>query len=53
MFYKYFLRITRKIIQRKHFTIWTGIEPDKLAFQKEEVTGKLMRLEIKIQTNLF
>ncbi len=25
-----------KIIQRKHFTIWTGIEPDNLVFHRLE-----------------
>tara|TARA_R100000315_G_C5229006_1_gene139946 strand:+ start:193 stop:1566 length:1374 start_codon:yes stop_codon:yes gene_type:complete len=29
-----------KIIQRKHFTCWTGISPDKLSSNKEEVLNK-------------
>jgi len=29
-----------KIIQRKHFTLWTGIAPDDLANKKEEVMRK-------------
>ena len=30
-----------KIIQRKHFTMWTGITPDKLGEHKEEVLEKV------------
>ena len=30
-----------KIIQRKHFTMWTGIAPDKLGEHKEEVLEKV------------
>ena len=30
-----------KIIQRKHFTLWTGIAPDDLANKKEEVMNKI------------
>tara|TARA_R110000751_G_C13676499_1_gene470868 strand:- start:214 stop:930 length:717 start_codon:yes stop_codon:yes gene_type:complete len=29
-----------KIIQRKHFTCWTGIPPDKLSTSKEQVLSK-------------
>jgi len=29
-----------KIIQRKHFTCWTGISPDELSSNKEEVLSK-------------
>jgi len=45
MFFRYFLRITPKIIQRKHFTIWTGIEPDKLALEKEAVMEKVEEIK--------
>jgi KaiC/GvpD/RAD55 family RecA-like ATPase len=31
-----------KIIQRKHFTLWTGIEPDNLVKNKEEVMSKVI-----------
>ena len=31
-----------KIIQRKHITIWTGIEPDNLALMKEDVMEKVL-----------
>ena len=30
-----------KIIQRKHFTLWTGISPDDLVLHKEEVMAKI------------
>jgi KaiC/GvpD/RAD55 family RecA-like ATPase len=30
-----------KIIQRKHFTLWTGIAPDELSFQKMLLWKKL------------
>ena len=30
-----------KIIQRKHFTLWTGIAPDELSFQKDVVMEKV------------
>jgi hypothetical protein len=30
-----------KIIQRKHFTLWTGIAPDELSFRKDVVMEKV------------
>ena len=30
-----------KIIQRKHFTLWTGIAPDELSFHKDVVMEKV------------
>jgi len=33
-----------KIVQRKHFTIWTGIEPDNLVFHKEKVMEKITEI---------
>ena len=30
-----------KIIQRKHFTLWTGIAPDELSFRKDAVMEKV------------
>lgn len=30
-----------KIIQRKHFTLWTGIAPDELSFHKDAVMEKV------------
>ena len=33
-----------KIIQRKHFTLWTGISPDNLQTQKDEVMAKITEI---------
>ena len=30
-----------KIIQRKHFTLWTGIKPDELSLKKDEVMERV------------
>ena len=37
-----------KIVQRKHFTLWTGIPPDDLVLHKEEVMSKINFEEIGI-----
>ena len=42
-----------KIIQRKHFTIWTGIEPDNLANHKEEVMSKITEIKDTMQNKLI
>jgi replicative DNA helicase len=34
-----------KIIQRKHFTLWTGIAPDDLSGQKEEVIKRVEEIK--------
>jgi replicative DNA helicase len=34
-----------KIIQRKHFTLWTGIAPDNLQTQKEDVMAKITEIK--------
>jgi replicative DNA helicase len=34
-----------KIIQRKHFTLWTGISPDNLQTQKDEVMAKITEIK--------
>jgi len=34
-----------KIIQRKHFTLWTGISPDELANKKDEVMKKITEIK--------
>jgi len=34
-----------KIIQRKHFTLWTGIAPDELSFYKENVMKKVNEIK--------
>ncbi len=41
-----------KIIQRKHFTIWTGIEPDNLVFHKEKVMEKITEIKETMQNKL-
>jgi replicative DNA helicase len=42
-----------KIIQRKHFTIWTGIEPDKLAENKEDVIDKVNEIQNTMKNKLI
>ena len=42
-----------KIVQRKHFTIWTGIEPDNLALHKEEVIEKITEIQETMKNKLI
>ena len=42
-----------KIIQRKHFTMWTGIAPDKLGEHKEEVLSKVQEIKDKMENKLI
>jgi len=42
-----------KIIQRKHFTIWTGIAPDDLANHKEEVLSKITEIKETMKNKLI
>jgi len=42
-----------KIVQRKHFTIWTGIEPDRLAEHKEEVINKVTEIQETMKNRLI
>ena len=42
-----------KIIQRKHFTLWTGIAPDKLGEHKEEVMQKVTEVQEKMKNRLI
>ena len=42
-----------KIVQRKHFTIWTGIEPDNLALHKEEVMEKITEIQETMKNKLI
>jgi replicative DNA helicase len=42
-----------KIIQRKHFTIWTGIEPDNLATRREEVMEKVEEIKNTMPNKLI
>lgn len=39
-----------KIVQRKHFTLWTGIEPDNLGNYRDEVMDKISEIQ-KTMTN--
>jgi replicative DNA helicase len=34
-----------KVIQRKHFTLWTGVHPDDLSDQKDEVMKKVNEVQ--------
>ena len=42
-----------KIIQRKHFTCWTGIAPDDLSTYKEDVLKKVAEIEEKMSNKLI
>lgn len=42
-----------KIIQRKHFTLWTGISPDELANKKEEVMKKVTDIKESMPNKLI
>lgn len=42
-----------KIIQRKHFTIWTGIEPDNLVFHKDKVFEKIHEIQNSMKNKLI
>jgi replicative DNA helicase len=42
-----------KIIQRKHFTIWTGIEPDNLALKRDEVMSKVEEIKNTMPNRLI
>lgn len=42
-----------KIVQRKHFTIWTGIEPDNLANNKEKVIEKINEIKSEMKNKLI
>lgn len=41
-----------KIIQRKHFTLWTGIAPDNLSQCRDEVMEKVRRVQDTMQNKL-
>ena len=42
-----------KIIQRKHFTLWTGIAPDQLQLHKEEVLEKVKEVQNSMKNKLI
>jgi replicative DNA helicase len=42
-----------KIIQRKHFVLWTGIHPDDLSAKKDEVITKVKSIEESMPNRLI
>ena len=42
-----------KIVQRKHFTLWTGIAPDDLVAHKEEVMSKINEVKETMKNELI
>jgi replicative DNA helicase len=42
-----------KIIQRKHFTMWTGIEPDNLVLHKDVVMSKITEIKETMKNELI
>jgi len=42
-----------KIIQRKHFVLWTGIHPDELSAKKDEVITKVKSIEESMPNRLI
>ena len=42
-----------KIIQRKHFTLWTGIKPDELSLKKDEVMERVADVQNTMKNKLI
>lgn len=42
-----------KIIQRKHFTMWTGIEPDALSQHRDDVLEKVRQIKETMKNKLI
>jgi replicative DNA helicase len=42
-----------KVIQRKHYTMWTGIAPDDLPLHREEVMEKINRIKDEMPNKLI
>jgi replicative DNA helicase len=42
-----------KVIQRKHFTMWTGIAPDELPLHREEVLEKARQVREEMTNKLY
>jgi replicative DNA helicase len=42
-----------KIIQRKHFTLWTGIHPDDMSENKDEVMAKVKHIKETMKNKLI
>ena len=48
-----FFEVNPKIVQRKHFTLWTGIAPDDLVIHKEEVMSKINEVHETMKNELI
>ena len=48
-----FFEDNSKVIQRKHFTLWTKIHPDDLSKKKDEVIKKVKEIEQKMDNQLI
>ena len=53
MFFKFFFEDNPKIIQRKHFTLWTGVHPDDLSENKIEVVEKIKHIQSTMKNKLI
>ena len=42
-----------KVIQRKHFTLWTGVHPDDLSDQKDDVMSKVNTIQTDMPNKLI
>jgi replicative DNA helicase len=42
-----------KIIQRKHFTLWTGIHPDDMSENREDVTARVKHIKETMKNRLI
>jgi len=42
-----------KVIQRKHYTLWTKIHPDELSLKKDEVISKVKTIETSMENQLI
>jgi len=42
-----------KVIQRKHFTLWTGVHPDDLSDQKDDVMNKVNEIQEEMPNKLI
>jgi len=42
-----------KVIQRKHFTLWTGVHPDDLSDQKDEVMNRVNEIQTGMPNKLI
>lgn len=48
-----FFEDNAKVIQRKHFTLWTKVHPDELSEKKEEVMKKVKEIEASMPNELI